>query len=125
MAHYAEIDENNIVQQVIVINNNELLDETGQESEEKGAEFCKRIFGGNWIQTSYNNKIRGKFAGIGDFYDINEDIFIIPKPFDSWIREGSFWKAPKNMPQGEKKYIWNENIKDWVLNEFNDGELPK
>ena len=68
MAHFAELDENNIVKQVIVVHNNELLVD-GIESETKGIEFCQSLFGGNWIQTSYNGTMRGKFADIGDIWD--------------------------------------------------------
>ena len=68
MAHFAEIDENNIVKQVIVVNNNELLD-NGVESETKGIEFCQSLFGGTWVQTSYNGNFRGPFAGIGYLWD--------------------------------------------------------
>lgn len=68
MAHYAKI-ENQIVTEVIVINNEVLLDENGQESEIIGSEFCHDTFGGEWIQTSYNAKFRGKFATMGDTWD--------------------------------------------------------
>lgn len=68
MAHFAELDENNIVTRVIVVDNNELLVD-GVESEQKGIEFCVNLFGGTWIQTSYNNNFRGIFAGIGMTYD--------------------------------------------------------
>ena len=63
-----ELDENNIVKQVIVVHNNELLVD-GVESEAKGIEFCQSLLGGNWIQTSFNNTIRGRFAGIGHTWD--------------------------------------------------------
>jgi hypothetical protein len=75
MAHFARI-ENNIVREVIVVNNDVLLTTVGNESEAKGKKFCADTFGGTWIQTSYNAKIRGKFAGIGDFYDVDKDIFV-------------------------------------------------
>jgi hypothetical protein len=80
MAHFAQLDENNIVQQVIVVHNNELLDESGNESEAKGIAFCKSIFGENtrWIQTSYNGSFRGKYAGIGYTYNANENVFVAP-----------------------------------------------
>ena len=68
MAHFAKI-ENNTVSQVIVINNEVLLDENGVEQESIGAQFCTDLFGGTWVQTSYNAKIRGKYAGIGDIWD--------------------------------------------------------
>jgi len=69
MAHFAELDETNVVKQVIVVHNNELLDENGNELEAKGIAFCQSLFGGNWIQTSYNGTMRGKFASIGDTWD--------------------------------------------------------
>jgi hypothetical protein len=74
MAHFAKI-ENDIVQQVIVVNNDVLLDENGIEQESIGAQFCADTFGGEWIQTSYNGKIRGKYAGLGNTYNRVLDIF--------------------------------------------------
>lgn len=78
MAHFVELDENNVVKRVIVVNNNVLLDSNNEESEELGKNFCRSLYGGNWIQTSYNNNFRGKFAGIGFYYNPDEDIFINP-----------------------------------------------
>lgn len=80
MAHFAELDETNIVKQVIVVHNNELLDENGNESEQKGIDFCVNLFGGTWIQTSYNENFRGKYAGIGYLYDPVNDVFVTPEP---------------------------------------------
>jgi hypothetical protein len=82
MAHFAQIDENNIVVKVIVINNNELLDENGIELEEKGIQFCKSLFGNNtnWKQTSYNNNFRKNFACVGYRYERQGDSFIPPEP---------------------------------------------
>lgn len=77
MAHFAQL-ENNIVTQVIVVHNNELLD-NGVESEAKGIAFCQSLFGGTWIQTSYNGNIRKNYAGIGYTYDSTRDAFIAPK----------------------------------------------
>jgi hypothetical protein len=68
MAHFAKI-EDGIVREVIVVNNEVLLDEEGIEQEELGASFCVDLFGGQWVQTSYNATIRSKFAGIGDSWD--------------------------------------------------------
>jgi hypothetical protein len=68
MAHFARI-EDGIVREVIVIKNEVLLDENGVEQESIGAQFCHDIFGGDWVQTSYNATIRGKYAGIGDIWD--------------------------------------------------------
>jgi len=79
MAHFAQLDETNIVTQVIVVNNNELLD-NGIESEDKGVAFCQSLLGGTWVQTSYNGNIRKNFAGIGYIYDPVRDAFIAPKP---------------------------------------------
>ena len=79
MAHFAELDENNIVQRVIVVANAELLVD-GVESETKGIEFCQSLFGGTWIQTSYNGKVRKNYAGIGYTYDSTRDAFIPIKP---------------------------------------------
>ena len=78
MAHFAQIDENNIVTNVIVVHNNELLDNKGKESEWKGIEFCIQHFGGRWVQTSYNANFRGVYAGIGYTYDETLDEFIAP-----------------------------------------------
>lgn len=79
MAHFAELDATNTVTQVIVVHNNELLD-NGVESEAKGIAFCQSLFGGNWIQTSYNGTMRKNYAGIGYTYDSVRDAFIPPKP---------------------------------------------
>ena len=76
MAHFAEIS-NGVVQRVIVVHNNELLVD-GVETESKGVEFCHNLLGGTWIQTSYNNNFRGKYAGIGFTYDADLDEFIAP-----------------------------------------------
>ena len=76
MAHFAELDKNNIVQRVIVVHNNELLDENGNESEQKGIDFCVAHYGGNWIQTSYNANFRGKYAGTEMIYNLEIDEFV-------------------------------------------------
>jgi hypothetical protein len=78
MSNFAQIDESNVVIQVIVVNENECLVD-GVETESKGIEFCKSLFGGNWLQTSVTGYIRGKYAGIGDTYDAQLDIFIAPE----------------------------------------------
>ena len=77
MAHFAELDENNVVTRVIVVHNNELLID-GVESEQKGIDFCVNLFGGRWIQTSYNSNFRGVYAGIGHTYDEALDVFVAP-----------------------------------------------
>ena len=79
MAHFAQLDDDNIVKQVIVVHNDELLVD-GVESESKGIEFCQSLFGGTWVQTSYNGNFRKNYAGIGYTYDETRDAFIPPKP---------------------------------------------
>lgn len=76
MAHFAELDENNIVKRVIVINNEDILDENGQESEQIGIQLCNDMLGGTWVQTSYNHNFRGRYAGIGWWYDQENDMFV-------------------------------------------------
>jgi hypothetical protein len=79
MAHFAKLDENNVVTQVIVVSNDVLID-NGDEREELGVQFCQNLFGGRWVQTSYNASFRGVFAGIGFTYDEAKDEFIAPPP---------------------------------------------
>jgi hypothetical protein len=79
MAHFAELDENNIVTRVIVVNNDVLLDENELESEQNGIDFCHAHYGGRWVQTSYNAKFRGLYAGVGYYYDEELDRFIAPE----------------------------------------------
>jgi len=116
MAHFAEIDENNIVLRVIAVNNNELLDEENNEDESLGSVFCSTLFGGSWVQTSYNRSFRKNFAAIGFSYDLVRDAFIPPKPFESWVlNEASCkWEAPTPMPDDGNDYIWDENNLQWV-----------
>jgi hypothetical protein len=85
MAHFAKLDENNVVTTVVVVHNNELLVD-GVESEAKGVEFLVSLFGdSNWKQTSYNATIRKNAAGIGYTYDPNRDAFIPPKPDGNYV----------------------------------------
>lgn len=75
MAHFAELNNWGYVKRVVVIANEEILDLDGQESEELGIVRCRELFGGHWIQTSYNGNIRGKFAAVNDYYDKEKDVF--------------------------------------------------
>lgn len=75
MAHFAKLNDDNIVEQVIVVNNEVLLDENGIEQESIGIKFCEETFGGKWIQTSYNKNFRNAFAGVGMFYHEESDTF--------------------------------------------------
>lgn len=119
MAHFAEIGLNNTVLRVIVVHNNELLDENGEEQEAKGAEFCRSLFGGTWVQTSYNGTFRKNFAGTGFTYDSEKDAFIPPKPYDSWLLNDDtcVWEAPTPMPEDENRYTWDEDTTSWVIRE--------
>lgn len=113
MAHFAQI-ENGTVTQVIVVSNNELLVD-GVEVESKGVEFCQSLFGGTWVQTSYNNNIRKQYAGIGFTFDADADVFIAPKPFPSWSLDANYdWQAPIDYPADGKLYSWDEANQDWV-----------
>ena len=116
MAHFAQIDENNVVQQVIVVHNNELLDENGIEQESKGIQFCQSLFGGNWVQTSYNSNFRKNYAGQGYTYDSVRDAFIPPKPYNSWVlnEDTCNWEAPVTRPTDGKLYVWDEDTVSWV-----------
>lgn len=112
MAHYAQISDG-IVTNVIVVHNNELLVD-GVETESKGAEFCHNLFGGEWIQTSYNNRIRKQYAGIGYTYDSVKDQFVVPRPFASWTLDSNHdWQPPTAKPVGD--FHWNESTLSWVV----------
>lgn len=115
MAHFAQLDDQNTVLQVIVIHNNELMD-NGIESEAKGIAFCQSLFGGNWVQTSYNGNIRKNYAGTGFTYDSQRNAFIPPKPFPSWVLDEATcrWEAPVPYPTDGKWYTWDEATQQWV-----------
>jgi hypothetical protein len=116
MAHFAELDENNVVTRVIVVDNEELLVD-GVESEDKGIAFCKSLLGEDtrWIQTSYNATIRKNYAGIGYTYDPVADYFFAPKPYPSWILDANArWQAPTLYPIDGKGYFWNEETLSWI-----------
>jgi hypothetical protein len=116
MAHFAEIDENNVVQRVIVVANKDTADANGNEVESIGVAFCQRLLGGNWKQTSYNGNIRKNYAGIGYTYDAGIDAFVPPKPYPSWVLNSNTaqWEAPVPMPQDGKMYSWDEATQSWV-----------
>jgi hypothetical protein len=110
MSHWAEIDETNTVIRVLVGDND---DPAGDE----GYSWLIDNLGGTWIQTSYNDNIRGIYAGIGYTYNETEDIFVTPQPYPSWIRQGSYWNPPVEYPNDGEKYVWNEENQSWDLNE--------
>jgi hypothetical protein len=116
MAHFAQLDDNNVVTQVIVVANEELLFE-GVENETQGVIFCRSLFGNDtkWVQTSYNGNIRKRYAGIGYTYDADKDAFIAPKPYGSWVLDADLnWQAPVAMPEDGKAYAWFEPNQEWI-----------
>jgi len=132
MAHFAKLDENNIVTQVIVVSNVDIVDpNTGQEEEIYGIAFCKKLLGGTWKQTSYNGNIRKRYAGVGYSYNAALDAFVPPQPHASWTldNETADWVSPLGaapaLTEAEEEagsyYIWNEdayqadNTTGWVL----------
>ena len=127
MAHFAELDETNTVKQVIVVTNEELLDENGNESEQKGIDFCVNLFGGTWIKTSFNTHagihqtggipLRKNFATPGSIYDPVGDAFYMPSQYPSWVlnKETYVMEAPIPYPAENKYYIWNEEKLGWDL----------
>lgn len=118
MAHYAQLDANNVVTQVVVIDNRDTADANGVEKEYIGAAFCERLFGGTWKQTSYNGNIRKNYAGIGYTYRADIDAFVAPKPFPSWILNANAqWEAPVAMPTDGQMYSWDEATTSWKVNE--------
>lgn len=117
MAHFAQLDENNVVTQVIVVANDELLLD-GVENETKGIMFCKSLLGDDtrWVQTSYNGNIRKNYAGIGYTYDPVADHFFAPQPYPSWTLDADAkWQAPTPYPTEEEKFFtWDEPTLSWV-----------
>jgi hypothetical protein len=117
MAHFAQLDENNVVTQVIVVANDELLLD-GVENETKGIMFCKSLLGEDtrWVQTSYNGNIRKNYAGIGYTYDPVADHFFAPQPYPSWTLDADAkWQAPTAYPIVEGKiFQWDEPTISWV-----------
>ena len=128
MAHFAKLDENNVVTEVHVVANKDTSDANGVEKEYIGQAFLEKLFGGTWKQTSYNGNIRKNYAGIGYTFDADLDAFVPPKPFASWLlnEETAQWEAPVAMPAdagtGEppKMYSWDEDTVNWV--EVQQGE---
>ena len=109
MAHFAEINEDGTVLRVLVV---------GNDQEHRGQDFLANDLGlgGTWVQTSYNHNIRKQYAGIGFKYDAGADVFIAPKPFDSWSLDNNYdWQAPVAKPNDENIYTWNEENQEWRI----------
>lgn len=117
MAHFAEIDENNVVIRVLV---------TDERKPAEGYYWLLDRFGGTWIKTSYNTQrgqhlqggtpLRGNFAGIGYTYDPDLDAFIPPSPFPSWVMDEAIfdWVAPEPFPSDGGEYVWDEESVSWI-----------
>lgn len=116
MAHFAELDENNIVLRVVVIDNKDTADANGVEKEYIGAALCERLFGGRWVQTSYNGNKRKNYAAAGYKFDEQRDAFISAKPYPSWVlnEESCRWEAPVPLPDLENYYRWDEESTSWI-----------
>ena len=119
MAHFARIVDG-IVADVIVVNNDLLLDENGEEQESLGVDFCNEFYGvpAVWVQTSYHGAFRKNFAGRGYTYDESADAFIGPQPYPSWtLNETTYkWEPPVAYPDDRDNYYrWDETTTSWVL----------
>jgi hypothetical protein len=132
MAYFAKLGAGNIVEQIISINNSVITDDNGVEQEQLGVDFINHLYKTNdvWKQTSYNSSFRKRYAGVGYSYDEQRNVFLKPKPFDSWLlnEETLEWEAPVVYPetytlnlldeQGNLTkdiYYWNENRRKWDL----------
>ena len=131
MAHFAQLDENNLVTQVIVVSNDDTSDSNGVETESIGVAFCQKLLGAstNWKQTSYNGNMRGNYAGIGYVYSTgvatlgvgSTDVFMPAQPYASWTvsTTAAQWEPPStpgaaptltdDQVAAGSYYVWNES----------------
>ena len=132
MAHFAQLDDNNVVIQIIVVSNDDCSDANGTESESIGVAFCQKLLGANtnWKQTSYNSNMRVRYAGVGYSYNAELDAFVPPQPYASWTLNNTTadWDSPLTEPTLTEEqitagsyYAWDEdayqadNTTVWVL----------
>lgn len=116
MAHFAKLNDNNVVLAVHVVNN-DVITIDGVESEQAGIDFLTDLHGHpSWKQTSYNGTIRKNYAGIGYTYDAGRDAFIPPQPWASWILNETTcrWECPIAYPNDGKLYAWFEPNQQWI-----------
>jgi len=122
MAHFAKIGIDNTVLEVLVVNNVDTMTPQGEEREEIGVEFLKKLTGHEvWKQTSYNGTFRKRYAGHGYTYNSELDAFVPPKPYASWTLDNdtASWKPPTPMPTTEgKTYTWNESTLSWDESDY-------
>lgn len=129
MAHFAQLNDDNVVINVIKVNNEDIIDENGNESEELGIQICQSHFPETrWVQTSYNNSMRQEFAGIGMYYHEDYDLFTVQPPFKSWIYdvENRVWNPPSPQPNFQEGYsiVWNEESLQWITTEIPNPFTP-
>ncbi len=133
MAHFTELDENDIVLRVVVVSNNITIipNPSSPEIEQRGINFCKGLYGKDtkWKQTSYNthrgshahgkSQNRKNYAGIGYKYDVTRNAFIPPAPYPSWVIDENtcVYEAPVPYPDDGNSYGWNEQMDNWVISQ--------
>lgn len=112
MAHFAEIIDGKVAR-VLVIADRDTQDEASNEVEAIGAAYCNGLFGGEWVQTSYNGSFRGKYAGVGDEWDGDQFLSPIPQqPHPLWVLNGRVWEPPT--PQPSEAHEWDNDLGQWV-----------
>jgi len=129
MAHFAEIDNNNIVQRIIVVSNSDTADADGNEVEAIGIAFCKALLGSdtNWVQTSYHHNLRFRYAAPGMKYDSTNNVFYKQQPYPSWTLNTSTWEWEPPVPEPDDagfddednptqliQYTWDEDTRAWT-----------
>tara|TARA_B100000003_G_C10936410_1_gene373491 strand:- start:3765 stop:4178 length:414 start_codon:yes stop_codon:yes gene_type:complete len=125
MAHFALLDDNNVVLNVLYVDNNDMLDGEGNESEALGIAQCRKGLGkpnARLVKTSFSGSIRHRYAGIGFTYDEERDVFLTPKEWPSWVLNTTTlcWEAPTEVPELTEEqrnvgsyYAWNEETTSW------------
>ena len=131
MAHFAELDGNNIVTRVVVVGN-DVTTAAGplgtNDMHVDGETWCVNFFkGGTWKQTSYNSNFRKRYAGKGHTFDAAKDKFILPQPYNSWSLDGNDdWQAPVTYPtdigteENPRRIVWDEDNQKWTAHDFSD-----
>lgn len=118
MAHFADVDENNVVTRVVVVDNVNAPDPAPQHAEPIGAAFLDSLglqSSTRWVQTSYHGSFRKQFAGIGFRYDADADVFVAPQPFPSWALDADHdWQPPTPMPTEGGPWVWDEDTLSWI-----------
>ena len=115
MAHFAKINEQKMVVEVLVIGNEQVDNLPFPESEAVGQAFIASCnITGEWLQTSYNGNFRKQYCGTGYYYNAEADVFVAPQPFPSWtLDENSDWQPPVARPEDDKIYTWSEDDLTW------------